>query len=87
MQLVQRREKVDRLVVDVVREADVDGPAVAVDEWILIDSDRIGSVALWMRRESLALRRYLSASTSQFLEDAYLDEVRKKIPEAPSGIA
>ena len=62
MQLVQRREEVDRLVVDMVREADVDGTTVAMDKWILIDADRVGSVALWMRREGLALKWPLSAS-------------------------
>jgi len=62
LQLVQRREEVDRLVVDMVREADVDGTIVAMDKWILIDPDCVGSVALWMRREGLALKWPLSAS-------------------------
>lgn len=87
MQLVQRGEKVDRLVVYMVREADVDRPSVAMNEWILIDSDRIGSSALWMRCEGLALRRSLSATNSHLLEDAYLDKIGKQIPEAPSRIA
>jgi len=45
-----------------VREADVDGTIVAMDKWILIDPDCVGSVALWMRREGLALKWPLSAS-------------------------
>lgn len=55
MQLAQRREEVDRLIVDMVREADIDRPTVAMNERILVDSDGIGSSALRMRREGLAL--------------------------------
>jgi hypothetical protein len=70
-----------------VREADVDRPAAAMDERVLIDSDRICSVALWMRCEGLALERLVSASSYPILQDTYFAKIRKHIPEAPSRIA
>jgi hypothetical protein len=69
-----------------VREADVDRATVAMNQWILVDSDRIGSLALWMRCEGLALGCFLSASTSQTLGDAYFAKVWEQIPETPSRI-
>jgi hypothetical protein len=58
-----------------------------MDQWILIDSDRIGSVALWMRREGLTLGCFESASSPQTLGDACLYEVGEQVPKAPSRIA
>jgi hypothetical protein len=50
-----------------VREADVDRPAAAMDEWVLVDSDCIGSVALWMRCEGLTLDHLVSVSSLRAL--------------------
>jgi hypothetical protein len=70
-----------------VREADIDRPAVAMDERVLIDSDRICSVALWMRCEGLALGQFVSASSFETLQDTHLAEIGEQLPKAPSRIA
>jgi hypothetical protein len=70
-----------------VREADIDRPTVAMNQWVLIDTNRIGSVALWMRREGLALGCLLSVLIPTTLGDAYFAKVWEQVPEAPSRIA
>jgi hypothetical protein len=50
-----------------IREADVDRSAATMNQRILIDSNRIGSVALWMGCEGLTLRRFVSALSLQTL--------------------
>jgi hypothetical protein len=70
-----------------IREADVDRPAVAMDERVLIDPDRIRSVALWMGREGLALGHFVSASSHSRLQNTHLAEIGEQLPKAPSRIA
>jgi N-formylglutamate amidohydrolase len=78
VQLSECREEIDRLVVDVIREADVDRSSVTVYEWVLVDTDLIGNSSLRVRCESLTLSRRDQYVIRLFgAGKSYLAEVRE----------